>query len=116
MYAKNQTVAVKIHAFKEHMPLEIMMQLGIIANELVTNSIKYAFEEQKGTITIELHHHGDNFTFVYYDEGIGSKEPEKLLQSKSLGIKLIHLATRQLHGTVKLSSPKGLRYDIEFKT
>jgi two-component sensor histidine kinase len=114
MYAKNQTVDVEIHASKEHMPLEVMIQLGIIANELVTNSIKYAFEDEKGTITIELHHHNNHFTFVYYDDGIGSQEPQKLLERKSLGIKLIHLATRQLHGTVKLSSPNGLRYDIEF--
>ncbi len=100
---------------KEQMSLEVMIQLGIIANELLTNSIKYAFENAKGIITIKLDHQNEKYHFIYSDNGIGSDNPQELLESKSLGIKLIHLAARQLSGSVTLTSPQGLHYKIEFK-
>jgi len=114
MYPNSQNVIVNIHTAKEKMPLEVMIQIGLMANELLTNSLKYAFENETGTILIELHHQNDHYKFIYSDDGIGSIEPEKLLKNNSLGIKLIHLAARQLNGSVTLSSPKGLHYEIEF--
>ena len=115
MCSKNQKIHIDIIANKEQMSLEVMIQLGIIANELLTNSIKYAFENSEGTITIELRHHHETYHFIYSDNGIGSSNPQELLKSKSLGIKLIHLAARQLNGSVTLTSPQGLHYEIEFK-
>jgi two-component sensor histidine kinase len=41
-------------------------------------------------------------------------EPDKLANGRSLGIKLIHLTAKQLGGSIKISSPKGLKYEIEF--
>ena len=115
MCSKNQKIHIDIIANKEQMSLEVMIQLGIIANELLTNSIKYAFENSEGTITIELRHQHETYHFIYSDNGIGSSDPQELLKSKSLGIKLIHLAARQLNGSVTLTSPQGLHYEIEFK-
>ncbi|MEA3522356.1 MAG: sensor histidine kinase [Campylobacterota bacterium] len=115
MCSKNQNIHVTIISHKEQMSLEVMIQLGIIANELLTNSIKYAFESLEGNITIELHPKEENYLFIYSDDGIGSDNPKELLKSKSLGIKLIHLAARQLNGSVTLTSPKGLHYEIEFE-
>ncbi len=115
MFRGNQNIHVNIKAEEEKVPLEVMLQLGIIANELLTNSIKYAFKNATGSITIELHHKDDNYRFLYSDDGIGVKEPQQLLQGNSLGIKLVHLCVKQLNGTVTLSSQKGLMYEIEFK-
>ena len=92
-----------------------MVQLGIITNELFTNSIKYAFEDKNGTIKIELDKDDEEYLFTYSDDGIGAKEPEKLGDSKSLGIKLIHLAVKKLKGKVTISSEIGLKYKVEFK-
>jgi two-component sensor histidine kinase len=91
-----------------------MIQLGIMVNELLTNSIKYAFKEEGGVITIELYHHDGHCKFVYSDNGTGVMEPDKLANGRSLGIKLIHLTAKQLGGSIKISSPKGLKYEIEF--
>ncbi len=115
MCSKNQKITASIIAHHEQMPLEVMIQLGIIANELLTNSIKYAFKSSQGNITIALEHQADHFLFIYSDDGIGSENPQELLKSKSLGLKLIHLAARQLNGSVTLTSPQGLHYTIEFK-
>ena len=115
MFSANKNIHVTINAQKEEVSLEIMLQLGIIANELLTNSIKYAFEDAAGVITIELHHENGNYKFIYYDNGVGVEAPQELLKSNSLGIKLVHLSVKQLNGTVVLSNPKGLKYEIEFK-
>lgn len=115
MYSNNKNITLTIVTTKKKMPLEVMVQLGIMTNELLTNSIKYAFEKDSGNIRIELQNEDKHYKFIYSDDGIGSQEPVKLLESKSLGIKLIHLTARQLNGSVKLSSPNGLKYEIEFK-
>lgn len=114
MFSSGQNVKVEIRAKKEILPLEVMIQLGIMVNELLTNSIKYAFKEDGGVIIIELSCHDGHCVFVYSDDGIGVEEPDKLAGRKSLGIKLIHLTAKQLGGSVKISSPEGLKYEIEF--
>jgi two-component sensor histidine kinase len=107
-------ISLNIVASKEQMSLEVMLQLGIIINELLTNSIKYAFEGEKGSISIELQHN-EKYKFTYSDNGVAHKNPQELLKSKSLGIKLIHLAARQLNATVRLTNQNGLHYEIEFE-
>lgn len=116
MYASDQNIQVHIKSDIKNLSLNMMVQLGIMINELFTNSIKYAFTENKGDIYIELQHHEDAYVLIYSDNGIGHPSPEVLLKSKSLGIKLIHLTARQLKGSVAISSPKGLKYEIRFKT
>ncbi len=115
MYGKNQQITIKIDAAHEKMPLNIMVQLGIMANELLTNSIKYAFGNKNGIITIELHHNSGINSFIYSDNGIGVDNPESLSKGKSLGVKLIYLAAKKLKGKVSISSEKGLKYRVEFK-
>ena len=115
MYASNKNISIHIESDIKDMPLNVMVQLGIMVNELLTNSIKYAFEKKEGEITIELKKDEEEYIFTYSDNGIGSESPEALLKSKSLGIKLIYLTAKQLKGTVQISSPQGLKYEIRFK-
>ena len=115
MYASDKNIKMSIESDIKNMPLNIMVQLGIMVNELLTNSIKYAFKEDKGEIFLVLKHIGEFYVLNYSDNGIGNESPEKLLESKSLGMKLIHLTARQIKGYVKISSPKGLKYEIRFK-
>jgi two-component sensor histidine kinase len=115
MFATHEKIDVIISSQQQSVPLEMMLQLGIIANELLTNSIKYAFNGGEGVITMELEHHEGVYKFRYSDNGVGVASPQELLKSPTLGVKLIHLCTRQLNGEVTLSSPKGLTYEIEFK-
>ena len=114
MFSPKQNVKVEIHAKREILPLEVMIQLGIMVNELLTNSIKYAFEEDGGIITMELYRHNGQCVFIYSDDGIGVDDPDTLAGGKSLGIKLINLTAKQLGGSVKISSLNGLKYEIGF--
>ncbi len=115
MYASDKNISMHIESDVKNMPLNIMVQLGIMVNELLTNSIKYAFEKEEGEITIKLKHDEEDYIFTYSDNGVGHASPEVLLKSKSLGIKLIYLTSKQLKGSVQISSPKGLKYEIRFK-
>ncbi len=113
--SKNKKINVDISCGGEQLGLEVMIQLGIIANELLTNSIKYAFKDEQGAIKISLSSKDKKYHFTYSDNGIGVLDTAKLLKAKSLGIKLIHLAARQLNGSVMLTSQNGLHYEIEFE-
>lgn len=115
MYAQDREIEIAIDASEVPLSLDVMIHLGIITNELITNSIKYAFDAKKGLIHITLTCKDDNILFTYEDGGRGYENPSELFNSKSLGIKLIKLSSKQLGGTLKLTSPKGLRYEIEFK-
>lgn len=115
MYAAHKNINVIIKSNVKDMPLDVMVQLGIMVNELLTNSIKYAFTTAEGEVTVTLHKEEDHYTLSYTDNGIGHEHPEALLESRSLGIKLIHLTAKQLNGRVYLSSPKGLKYEIKFE-
>jgi two-component sensor histidine kinase len=66
--------------------------LGLIVNEFMTNSFKYAFGHGAGTLSIRLGHHDGDATLVLADDGPGMPaEPEA-----GLGLKLIELLSRQI--------------------
>ncbi len=115
MYASDKAIDIQIKTDVKYLPLETMVQLGIMANEFITNSIKYAFPENRGTILLELARSETTYRFVYSDNGVGHHAPQTLLSHKSLGIKLITLTAKQLKGNVTISSPKGLKFEVEFK-
>jgi two-component sensor histidine kinase len=113
-YASNKQITINIKSNTQYLPLEIMVQLGIMVNEFITNSIKYAFPNNEGKINISLSHTEDGYLLIYQDNGIGHETPQALLKHKSLGIKLINLTAKQLKGSVETSSPGGLKFEVRF--
>jgi two-component sensor histidine kinase/general stress protein CsbA len=90
--------------------IESMIQFGIIVNELMTNSIKYAFPDQEGTIHICLQKHEHYYKFIYQDNGIGMDQ-----QNDGFGQKLIKMSVKQLKAKLKILHHHGLIYEITFK-
>lgn len=90
--------------------------LGMITSELISNSIKYAFEKEKNpTITISLIKLNENREFQYSikDNGIGwDKKGE---QKNKLGMRLIDIFSRQLKGNFYFDNNNGFTYTIKFK-
>jgi len=115
MYSKKSDVVVEIESEIKSLPLEMMVQLGIMTNELLTNSIKYAFGESGGIIHIDLRDEGDSYLFRYEDDGRGVADTDQLFVGSSLGLKLIRLTAKQLGGDVDVFSSEGLKYTIRFK-
>lgn len=90
---------------------------GLIINELMTNSIKYAFpEENTGKIRVEFHKGGDKmFELTVGDNGIGFQEKIDFRKTRSLGLHLVTiLAEKQLHGQITLDQSNGTEFKIKF--
>jgi len=114
MYGKEKNIAITVKTNVDALSLETMVQLGIMINELITNSIKYAFiHNTKGNIFISLSKEREEYTFVYADDGKGIKEADET--KNSLGLKLIRLTAKQLQGKLLMQNSNGLQYTIRFK-
>lgn len=94
------------------LPLEIMVQLGMIANELLTNSLKHAFSSEDGKITIQITKDEQFCHFEYTDNGIGIDNCKPT--DSSIGLKLVRLATKQLGGKLDCVCKNGTKYTIRF--
>jgi two-component sensor histidine kinase len=91
--------------------------LGLLLNEIVSNSLKYAFENvDKGIINITLLENGFNqFELVIGDNGKGYDGEPNNPNKSTLGLELIKILTEQLDGNiVKLNIP-GTVYKLDFK-
>ncbi len=95
---------------------ESAMRIGLIINELMTNTFKYAFQNIKEPlITIDLNKNSEGDILLnYFDNGSGHQSTIDLEQSDSLGIKLVTLLTKQLNGVFKTLNKGGLSYQFSF--
>ena len=91
---------------------------GLIINELISNSLKYAFPEGiEDEICIQLSSDKDGeLTLIVEDNGIGFPKDLDFRKTESLGMQLIIMLVEQLEGTVELDKTKGTRLTITFET
>lgn len=106
-------VELQVETNISHMGLDMVVPLGLLINELVSNTLKYAFiESGGGEIKIRLNQSGPSYGFAYFDNGIW-KEPEE--RSSGFGTELIDILTEQLNGTKKLTINNGTSYNFTLK-
>lgn len=94
----------------------VAIPLGLTLNELITNSIKYAFDDKKDNIiNIELKEKSDGaLELNYRDNGVGMDT--NLDESKEgLGLKLIRTLSEQLDGVPYIFNENGFAFKMEFK-
>ena len=91
--------------------------LGLILNEAITNSLKYAFSSgQKGIISISLHQtHENQVRLNVADNGKGFPGDFNFSGNKSLGIKLITLFSEQLDARLDIANSNGAQIQLHFK-
>jgi two-component sensor histidine kinase len=96
--------------------VDTAVPIGLIVNELLTNSLKYAFPEgKKGQIKISLTKVNDNtLTLKVADNGVGKTQglPAK---GTGFGSQLVHLLTQQLNGSLQEETTAGTTTSFEFK-
>ncbi|MCF6188097.1 MAG: sensor histidine kinase, partial [Desulfobulbaceae bacterium] len=90
--------------------------LGLLINELVSNSLKYAFPEgQSGNINITVEQQGENLTACISDDGIGITTSDITTTRKTLGLELVNiLARHHLDGDLQILPGRGTGYRINF--
>lgn len=87
--------------------------IGLLINEIVSNSMKYAFKGRaEGLITIDVQKLHNGYQMSISDNGIGFSN--ELANSKSLGLYLIENLVKQLQGRYDLESHHGTTYIIYF--
>lgn len=87
---------------------------GLIINEALTNSMKHAFPDKKGTITIKAYKSGDSLNLIIADDGVGFPEGFKPEECEGMGMRIIYTLTRQLDGEIKIKGEKGVKIKLKF--
>lgn len=102
---------IEIHLdIKTKLKMEQSIYCGLIINELITNSFKYAFPDKKGNIFITLEKENENIKLIIKDDGIGFDETKV---NFSLGFTLVKtLAVSQLKGEIDINSKNGVTTTI----
>ena len=98
------------------LPLESMLQFGLIINELLTNSLKHADYKDHLVINISLQKNANKYHFLYNDSGIYQDSTDTLIQSTTLGIRLIKLSAKQLKSKLQImkNSKNNILFLIDF--
>ncbi len=100
---------------KVKLALDQAIPCGLILNELVSNSLKYAYPEgEGGEIQIEIKEKGKEVQIRVEDFGSGLPEGFKIEESDSLGLGLVDTLVDQLDGELILKTDNGTKYLIIF--
>ena len=111
-------IALNIISEKISLDIDTAVPCGLIINEVVSNSIKHAFNDgRQGEILIQFNKKSDNnYILIIADNGVGLPPGFSIEHSNSLGVQLIQALTEQIDGTLKIESEKGLKFIIDFTT
>lgn len=112
------TISLNLDVQQLFLNINTAIPLGLLINELVTNTLKYAFpNNEKGIITIKLNAISNTqFKLYYSDNGIGYSRDLVFTASKSLGFQLIESLTEQLNGKIERDyTCPGTHYILTFE-
>lgn len=115
-YAVSQsTIALHLGVDPVSMSIETAIPCGLIINELISNSLKHAFPEKTGSVSIELVSNPDEtFTLIVQDTGVGLAAQVFKRQPPPLGLQLVAMLSEQLSGTAELQGLDGTKWTITF--
>ena len=113
-FDRPQNIRIKTQSNEIYFSIETAVPLGLIINEIITNSLKHGFKniESGGIINIKLSAKEEEYTLLIGDNGVGFTEKRKF---KSLGLKLIKKLSIQLNATIERDDARaGTLYKITF--
>jgi two-component sensor histidine kinase len=95
--------------------IETALPIGLITNELLTNSIKYAFPSvPKGMINIRLMKADNQIILELSDNGIGLPEGFQMEEQKTMGMFIVRLLVEQINGEIHVDISQGTSFTINF--
>lgn len=94
--------------------IDHIIPLGLMLNEMISNSFKYAFPNNKGQIGLALQKTQTCYLLTVKDDGIGLKKGFTLETHGHLGLQLIYMLAEQLEGSLKLKHDAGVCYQLSF--
>lgn len=98
------SVSLKVEIDPVDVDLDTAVTLGLIANEVILNSLKHAFVgRDTGTLTVQLRH-GAQREMKVFDDGIGLPPGFNPKKSGGIGLELVNGLTRQIHGEATIQN------------
>jgi two-component sensor histidine kinase len=116
-YGVNQElITLKVDVEEVFLNIDTAIPCGLIINELISNSLKYAFpQERNGLIEIKLDSDSEQrFTLTVKDNGIGFSKDLNPQKPTTLGLQLVNALTQQLEGDMNLDESQGIEFKIKF--
>jgi len=108
LFFKEKNISYFINVETIHIEIDKLVPLGLIINELITNTVKHAFKNKaSGIITISGKHIENNYSLSINDNGEGMPSDFSLTKSKSLGIRLVKGLVSQIQAKITIQSQPG---------
>ncbi|WP_424358376.1 histidine kinase N-terminal 7TM domain-containing protein [Methanocella sp. MCL-LM] len=115
-YMVNPGVRIEIDTGDISLDIDQTIPCGLIINELVSNSLKYAFTDSRpGKIRVCMSKDGPRYTLTVSDDGAGLPSGFEFRSCQSLGLQLVNTLVDQLEGTIDLEPGAGTTFKITFK-
>ncbi|MGA0557489.1 histidine kinase dimerization/phosphoacceptor domain -containing protein [Larkinella sp. VNQ87] len=113
-----QTIHPQITVPDVHFDVSLATPLGLIINEAVTNSLKYAFPENRpGTVAVRLScGEEQRYQLIISDDGVGLPAGFDATRSNTLGLTMIRGLSKQIRGTLDITQCNGLEISLQFNT
>ena len=114
-FGANKRIIIECAMENLDLDIDTAVPLGLIVNELLTNTLKYAFPKgSDGKVRIRLIKQQDGILHLEFsDNGAGKSG---VIQGSGFGSQLLSLLTRQLRGTMREETGKGTSIIFDFKT
>ncbi|MGQ9370515.1 PAS domain S-box protein [Azospirillum sp. ST 5-10] len=105
---------LNVRAAAVTLPADVVVPLGLIVNELVTNAAKYAYPAApSGPIGVALEEVGGRLRLAVEDEGVGLPDGFSIAGSKGLGMRVLLALTQQLGAELALpAKARGVRFEL----
>jgi PAS domain S-box-containing protein len=114
-YPISKNIELVINSEGVYLGVDRAIPCGLIINELVSNSFKYAFKDgRKGSIYIELTQHENEYTMIVSDNGAGLPITIDFRESDTLGMILISTLSDQLDAKVEIDRAEGTKFTFRF--
>lgn len=116
-YVKDPSqISLKLNLDDLTLDINTAVPLGLIINELLSNSMKYAFPDGKdGEIIIEFDKDKGEYILIIEDNGVGFPEDLDFKYTDSLGLQLINRLSEQIDADITLDVMKGTKFTLKFR-
>ena len=116
VFPENNNITIEKRIEDFNLNSKMVVLIGIIINELMTNIFKYAFNERNDNhVFIELEKTETHITLVIKDNGVGIDERVNLNKSPGFGLTIVKMLAEQLNGTYTIERENGTKSTVKLK-
>jgi len=114
-YGMAHLVGLKVEMLDVQLGVDQAIPCGLIANELMTNALKYAFPAGRtGTISVVFRRDGTHSHLTIADDGVGLPSDIDLHHTETLGLQLVSTLAEQLEADIAVSRESGTSVTVSF--